>query len=133
MIESESSFNPNDISCKGAIGLMQLMPQTAEGLKVDPNNVEENIKGGTKYLKYMYEKFGDVRLALAGYNAGPNAVEKYGKKVPPYKETQNYIENVLKNYQKHELDKQMWCFVDENGCSHISDVPKDKRYKRIEK
>lgn len=131
VIEAESNFNPNDVSCKGAVGLMQLMPRTADGLKVNPNNVEENIDGGTKYLNYMYEKFGDLRLALAGYNAGPTAVKKYGKKIPPYKETQNYIEKVLQNYQKHKLDKQIWYFVDEKGCFYISDTPKDKRYTRM--
>ena len=133
VIEAESNFNPNDVSCKGAVGLMQLMPRTADGLKVNPNNVEENIEGGTKYLNYMYEKFGDSKLALAGYNAGPNAVKKYGKKIPPYKETQNYVEKVLQNYQKHKSDKQVWYFVDDTGCIHISDNPKNKRYKRIEK
>lgn len=133
VIEAESNFKPDDISSKGAVGLMQLMPRTADGLKVNPNNVEENIEGGTKYLNYMYEKFGDSKLALAGYNAGPNAVKKYGKKIPPYKETQNYVEKVLQNYQKHKSDKQVWYFVDDKGCIHISDNPKDKRYKRIEK
>ena len=81
----------------------------------------------------MFEKFGSSKLALAGYNAGPNAVQKYGKKVPPYKETRNYIEKVLQNYQKHKSDKQLWYFVDEKDCFHISDTPKDKRYKRIVK
>jgi len=133
VIEAESNFNPNDVSSKGAVGLMQLMPRTADGLKVNLNNVEENIEGGTKYLNYMHRKFGDSKLALAGYNAGPNAVQKYGKKIPPYKETQNYVENVLKNYQKHKSDKQVWYFVDDTGCIHISDNPKDKRYKRIVK
>ena len=131
VIEAESNFNPNDVSCKGAVGLMQLMPRTAAGLKVNPKDVEENIAGGTKYLNYMYDKFGDPKLALAGYNAGPNAVKKYGKKIPPYKETQNYVEKVLQNYQKHKSDKQMWYFADEKGCIHISDNPKDKRYRRI--
>lgn len=133
VIEAESNFNPNDVSCKGAIGLMQLMPQTAKGLKVNPEDTEQNIEGGIRYLNYMLEKFNNSLLALAAYNAGPNAVKKYGKKVPPYRETQNYIENVLKNYQKHKSDKQMWYFVDDKGCIYISDSPKDKRYKRIEK
>ncbi|MBI5574337.1 MAG: lytic transglycosylase domain-containing protein, partial [Elusimicrobia bacterium] len=131
VIEAESNFNPNDVSCKGAVGLMQLMPRTADGLKVNPNDVEKNIEGGTKYLNYMYEKFDDPKLALAAYNAGPNAVKKYGKKIPPYKETQNYVEKVLQNYRKHKSDKQMWYFIDDKGCIHISDNPKDKRYKRI--
>ncbi|MFH0947733.1 MAG: lytic transglycosylase domain-containing protein [Elusimicrobiota bacterium] len=131
VIEAESNFNPKDISNKGAVGLMQLMPQTADGLKVNPKNVEENIEGGTRYLNYMCREFGDTKLALAGYNAGPNAVKKYGTNVPPYRETQNYIENVLRNYQKHKADKQVWYFAGEDGCLHISDNPKDKRYTRI--
>jgi hypothetical protein len=131
VMETESNFKHNDVSYKGAIGLMQLMPGTAEGMKVNPKNIEENIEGGVKYLNYMYGKFGDSRLALAGYNAGPNAVKKYGKRIPPYRETLDYIEKVLQNYQKHKADKQMWYFVDNEGCVHISDSPKDKRYKRI--
>ena len=131
VMETESEFNPRNISNKGAIGLMQLMPETAKGLRVNPKNVEENIKGGTKYLYYMLAQFKNYNLALAGYNAGPGAVQKYGNRIPPYNETLNYVEDVLEKYEKHKSDKQMWYFVDENGCINISDSPKDKRYKRI--
>ncbi|MDD5688401.1 MAG: transglycosylase SLT domain-containing protein [Elusimicrobia bacterium] len=133
VLETESNFNPNDTSYKGAVGLMQIMPETAKGLRIDPNDVEENIAGGTRYLRYLFKTFGDSKLALAGYNAGPNAVEKYGRKIPPYKETENYVRTVLQNYQKHKSDKQMWYFVDENEEINISNYPKDKRYQRIEK
>ncbi|MEW6556887.1 MAG: lytic transglycosylase domain-containing protein [Elusimicrobiota bacterium] len=136
VMEAESNFNPNDVSSKGAVGLMQLMPQTAKGLNVDPENTEQNIEGGVKYLNYLLQKFDNSVLALAAYNAGPNAVKKYSKKgggIPPYNETQTYIENVLRNYQKHKSDKQFWYFVDEKGCLRISDNPKDKRYKRLER
>lgn len=99
LVKQESGFNPNAKSHAGALGLMQLMPQTAQGLGVvDPLNPAQNIEGGVKYLSQMMKKFnGNTILALAAYNAGPGAVEKYGT-VPPYKETQNYVQSILKDY-----------------------------------
>jgi soluble lytic murein transglycosylase-like protein len=86
----------------GAQGLMQLMPGTAAGLGVtDAYDPAQNVAGGTKYIKGLLDHFnGDVRLAVAAYNAGPGAVEKYGG-VPPYAETQNYVQNVLSSYAKY--------------------------------
>lgn len=101
VINQESGFNPNATSRCGAMGLMQLMPSTAQGLGVtDAYDAEQNIEGGTKYLKGLMDRFGnDKSLALAAYNAGPNAVKKYGG-IPPYAETQNYVKSVLGKYER---------------------------------
>ncbi len=90
LVQQESGWNANAKSHKGAMGLAQLMPQTAAFLGVDAQVPEQNLEGGARYLVQQYKKFGSWRLALAAYNAGPAAVEKYGG-VPPYSETQNYV------------------------------------------
>ena len=97
--EVESNGNQDAVSPVGAIGVMQLMPDTAASLGVDPYNKQQNIEGGAKYLRQMLDTFGgDTRKAVAAYNAGPGAVKDYGG-VPPYKETQNYVKKVLDIYR----------------------------------
>jgi soluble lytic murein transglycosylase-like protein len=102
IIANESGFNANATSSVGAQGLMQLMPGTASALGVtDAYDPAQNVAGGTKYIRQLLDRFnGDVRLAVAAYNAGPGAVEKYAG-VPPYTETQNYVQNVLASYAKY--------------------------------
>lgn len=94
LVRQESGFKPAAKSSKGAIGLAQLMPGTAQLLKVNPYDPRQNLEGGARYLSQQYRKFGTWRLALAAYNAGPGAVEKH-KGVPPYRETQQYVRAIL--------------------------------------
>lgn len=103
VIKQESGFQPYALSTSGAMGLMQLMPGTAAGLGVtDAYNIEQNIKGGVQYLYYQLNAFdGDLELALAAYNAGPNAVRKYNG-IPPYQQTQDYVKKVMKYYDMYK-------------------------------
>jgi len=105
VIHAESAFNKAAVSVKGAQGLMQLMPATASELRVkNPFDARENIMGGTQYLTLMMQQFkGNADLALAAYNAGPNAVEKYGG-IPPYAETKNYVVKVNKLWRQYKSE-----------------------------
>ena len=99
IMHQESTFKRNALSPKGASGLMQLMPFTARRFGVskiwDP---QQNIEGGARYMRFLLDHFGDVQLALAGYNAGEGAVMKYGNRIPPYRETQEYVRRISKRY-----------------------------------
>ena len=105
IMRAESAFNRAAVSIKGAMGLMQLMPETATRFGVknffDPR---ENVLGGSRYLRWLLDRFsGDVRLALAGYNAGEGAVEFYGYRIPPFLETQNYVRTIYSRYSNIHL------------------------------
>ncbi|HEY0512046.1 MAG TPA: lytic transglycosylase domain-containing protein [Thermoanaerobaculia bacterium] len=104
LIQAESGYNVKALSNKGAIGLMQLMPDTASELNIhDPFDPDQNIKGGTMYLRRMLDHFaGKVELAIAAYNAGPGAVEKHGG-IPPFAETRDYVQRVLALWRGAEL------------------------------
>jgi soluble lytic murein transglycosylase-like protein len=94
LVQQESGWNVIAVSSKGATGLAQLMPETAENLGVDISDPEANLEGGARYLRMMFDKFGSWELALAAYNAGPGAVEAYNG-IPPYAETENYVKAIL--------------------------------------
>lgn len=103
VVTAESAYDPDALSSAGAVGLMQLMPATARRFGVtNRNNPRDNVTGGTRYLRVLIDLFGnDLRLALAAYNAGENAVIRHGRKVPPYPETQRYVRKVLDYYRKY--------------------------------
>lgn len=105
----ESGYHTNAVSPKGAIGLMQLMPQTAAAMHADPYDPQQNAEAGAEYLAALLEKYKDdqhqVSKAIAAYNAGPAAVDKY-KGVPPYRETVNYVNRVINDYNKKTAKKQ---------------------------
>ena len=103
VVAIESAYDPDAISRAGAVGLMQLMPATAKRYGVaNRRNPSANLAGGTRYLKDLLERFdSNLELAIAGYNAGENAVEKFGNRIPPFDETQNYVRKVLQLYNEH--------------------------------
>lgn len=103
VIQAESNYDPNCHSSAGAMGLMQLMPETARSLHVNPWDAKQNIEGGVRELRGYLDRFKDVDLALAAYNAGPGAVQRYHG-VPPYHETQTYVKRVLQTLWQRKGD-----------------------------
>ena len=126
IISRESNFNSNAVSPKGAIGLMQLMPQTAKRFNVkDPFNTKDNIEGGVAYLDYLMKLFdNDLELALAAYNAGENNVMNYSG-IPPFKETKNYVKNVINSYKGERIEKmnKIYKIIKEDGTILLTTNP----------
>jgi len=115
VIRQESSFNPNACSKANARGLMQFIPSTARRFGItDPHDISQSIDAGCRYLVFLIRKFnGRLDLVLAGYNAGEGAVERYGNRVPPYEETQNYVRTIISNYKRALAVKE--AFVAQNN------------------
>jgi hypothetical protein len=135
IVKVESDFNPYALSRKGAMGLMQLMPETAVVMKVGNSfNPHENIDGGVKYLRYLIDRYeGNLPLALAAYNSGETAVKKWGT-IPPYPETQNYVQRIMKIYNGNELvirpHRTIYMGYGEDGVLMLTDdASKHKNFK----
>lgn len=137
MIAKESNFNAGAVSPKGARGLMQLMPATAATLGVQKiHDPEENIRGGMKYMRKLMDKFdNNLVLSLAAYNAGPNLVERI-RKVPNYRETQDYVRTITARYGKKEIAPKAeearvmpmkFQYRDQNGVLHLTNIPPVQR------
>ena len=136
IVKVESDFNPFAISRKGAMGLMQLMPQTANTMNVrNTFSPDENVEGGVKYLRYLLDRYeGNISLALAAYNAGETAVKKWGT-IPPYPETQNYVQRIMRIYGGYENVRRprytIYMVHGEDGALMLTDDPsKNKSLKR---
>jgi len=138
LVKVESDFNPYALSRKGAMGLMQLMPQTAMDMNVQNSfSPNENVNGGVKYLRYLIDRYeGNLSLALAAYNAGETAVKKWGT-IPPFKETQNYVQRVLRLYNgKNKLHVPRYTIYmgyTEDGSLLVTDTPLPNRIKTARK
>lgn len=136
LVKVESGFNPYAMSRKGAIGLMQLMPETAMVMNVGNSfNPHENVDGGVKYLRYLIDRYeGNLSLALAAYNSGETAVKRWGT-IPPYPETQNYVRRIMKLYNGSELAfrprKTIFMYYGQDGSLMLTDDPsKQKAFRR---
>ena len=132
IVKVESDFNPYAMSSKGAMGLMQLMPQTAVNMNVGNSfNPNDNINGGVKYLRYLMDRYeGNLSLALAAYNSGETAVKKWGT-IPPYRETQNYVQRILRIYGGNDSAVRphytIYMVYGEDGALMLTDNPSQKK------
>ncbi len=127
IVTVESNCDPHAVSRKGAQGLMQLMPSTSKKLKVDkPFDPRENIIGGVQYIKGLLASYGDLRLALAAYNAGPGAVKKHDG-IPPYRETINYVKKVIENYKRFKKGERLNVAGSESDRKRSRSVPVKSR------
>jgi soluble lytic murein transglycosylase-like protein len=132
IIKVESNYNARAVSPKGARGLMQLMPDTAKRFGVsDSFDPEQNIVGGVKFLRFLFEEFGEnnLDLVLAGYNAGEQAVKKHNDQIPPYRETKQYVKKVMALYNpaapsayKHTKTSTIYRYVNKNGTVTFTNV-----------
>jgi len=138
IVKVESDFNPYALSRKGAMGLMQLMPQTAVNMNVrNTFNPHENIDGGVKYLRYLIDRYeGNLSLALAAYNSGETAVKKWGT-IPPFPETQNYVQRILKIYNKsgNAFAPQYTIYMGygDDGAIMLTDDPSKHKGKKLKR
>lgn len=129
VITAESAYNPWAVSPKGAMGLMQLMPGTAARFGVrDAYDPVANMQGGARYLRWLLDTFNDTRLAVAAYNAGEGAVQRYGNRIPPYRETQNYVVKVLDYYQRYQGNGAYYATAASGGANRIAASGFDGRY-----
>ena len=138
IVKVESDFNPYALSRKGAMGLMQLMPQTAVEMNVKNSfSPHENIEGGVKYLRYLMDRYeGNLSLALAAYNAGENSVKRWGT-IPPFKETKRYVERILKIYngQGKTFTPRYTIYIgySEDGSLLLTDNPHNHQNKALKR
>jgi soluble lytic murein transglycosylase-like protein len=137
VVKVESDFNPYALSRKGAMGLMQLMPQTAVDLNVRNSfNPHDNIDGGVRYLRYLIDRYeGNLSLALAAYNSGETAVKRWGT-IPPFRETQNYVQRILKIYRGGNVTLPRYTIYmgyGEDGALLLTDNPGNHRNKNFKR
>ncbi len=131
LITVESGFRQSAISPKGAIGLMQIMPETARILGIDPYDPYENLEGGIRHLANLLRKYKDMKLALAAYNAGQKAVDKY-RGIPPYRETRNYVKMILSLYKKRAF--VVYRYRTPDGVLHLTNKrPPEQNHIQVEK
>jgi soluble lytic murein transglycosylase-like protein len=122
VIRAESDYRPDAVSPKGAIGLMQVMPATGRRFGVSDLDVpERNLQAGTTYLRHLLDRFDNVPLALAAYNAGEGAVIRFGNKIPPYPETQGYVQGILRAYRRDLIPDTPLPYVYTDGVRLAAD------------